>query len=89
MIPGRLDHTPVSGVLNVLQSLDPHPGLSVGEDTTEYIVPDVFVHKREGRWVVELNPDITPKLRINSDYASLIKRADNSADNTYLREKQA
>ena len=35
---------------------------------------------------MELNPDIAPKLRINSDYASLIKRADNSADNTYLRD---
>jgi RNA polymerase sigma-54 factor len=44
------------------------------------------VRKAKDRWMVELNPDIAPRLRINSDYASFIKRADNSADNTFLRD---
>ena len=35
--------------------------------------------------MVELNPDIAPKLRINSNYASLVKRADTSSDNVFLR----
>jgi RNA polymerase sigma-54 factor len=73
-------------VLELIRTLDPSPGLSVGEDNTEYVVPDVYVSKRNERWTIELNPDIAPKLRINSDYASLIKRADNSSDNTYLRD---
>jgi RNA polymerase sigma-54 factor len=55
-------------------------------ETIEYIVPDVYVRKKDGSWLVELNPDIIPKLRINANYASLIKRADNSADNAYLRD---
>jgi RNA polymerase sigma-54 factor len=82
----RLKEAELKQVLTLIQSLDPNPGQSVGQDNTEYVVPDVFVSKKEGRWVVELNPDIAPKLRINSDYASLIKRADSSADNTYLRD---
>ena len=73
-------------VMALIQSLDPHPGQSVQGDSTEYIAPDVYVSKKDNRWVVELNPDIAPKLRINNDYASLIKRADSSSDNTYLRE---
>lgn len=36
-------------------------------------------------WRVELNPDTLPKLKINQEYASLVKRGDNSPDNTYLR----
>ena len=72
--------------LAVIQSLNPNPGQSIGSDNTQYIVPDVFVSKRSGRWVVELNPDIAPRLRINDGYANLIKRADNSADNTFLRD---
>jgi RNA polymerase sigma-54 factor len=36
--------------------------------------------------VVELNAETAPRLRINSHYAGLIKRADSSADNTYLRD---
>ena len=82
----RLNEDELKEVLALIQTLNPNPGLSAVPDTTEYVVPDVFVSKREGRWVVELNPDIAPKLRINSNYASLIKRADNSADNTYLRD---
>jgi len=36
-------------------------------------------------WRVELNQEATPRIRINSYYASLIRRADNSADNATLR----
>ena len=50
------------------------------------MVPDVFVSKKNDRWVVELNPDIAPRLRVNAAYASYIKRADDSADNTFLRD---
>jgi RNA polymerase sigma-54 factor len=35
--------------------------------------------------VVSLNPEITPKLRINPYYSNLIKRADNSADNVCMK----
>ncbi len=82
----RLKEEQLKSVLGLIQSLDPNPGESYAPEEVEYVVPDVFVSKREGRWLVELNPDIAPKLRINSEYASLIKRADNSADNTYLRD---
>ena len=74
----RLKESELKQVLALIQSLDPNPGQSIGQDRTEYVVPDVFVSKKDGRWVVELNPDIAPKLRINSNYAGLIKRADSS-----------
>ncbi len=73
-------------VLTLIQSLNPNPGQTIGSDNTEYVVPDVFVSKKNGAWVVELNPDIAPRLKINTDYAGLVKRADNSADNTYMRD---
>tara|TARA_R110002072_G_scaffold86030_2_gene194315 strand:- start:24340 stop:25845 length:1506 start_codon:yes stop_codon:yes gene_type:complete len=82
----RLDETALKQVLTLIQSLDPNPGHTAVPEEIEYVVPDVFVSKKNGRWLVELNPDIAPKLRINSGYANLIKRADNSADNTYLRD---
>ncbi len=73
-------------VLTLIQSLNPNPGQAIGSDNTEYVVPDVFVSKKNGAWAVELNPDIAPRLKINADYAGLVKRADNSADNTYMRD---
>ena len=45
----RLRTTPedILGALQLIRSLDPTPGLSVGDDTTEYIVPDVFVKRQQ------------------------------------------
>jgi len=82
----RISESELKSALELIRTLDPNPGLNVEADDTEYVVPDVFVSKKQDRWVVELNPDIAPRLRINSDYASLIKRADNSADNTFLKD---
>lgn len=72
--------------IQLIQTLNPRPGDDIGSDETEYVVPDVFVKKVQDRWMVELNPDIAPKLRINSGYASLVKRADSSSDNTFLKD---
>jgi len=50
------------------------------------VTPDVIVTRKHDRWLVELNPDTAPKLRINANYASLVRRADSRADNTFLRD---
>jgi len=84
----RLRTTPedVVGALNLIRSLDPTPGTSVGESTTEYIIPDVFVMRKEGHWRVELNPDIAPKLRINALYSELVGHSGSASDKTFVRE---
>lgn len=81
----RLNEEQLKHVLKLIQTLNPTPGALISPQETEYVVPDVFVGKREGSWVVELNPDIAPKLRINAHYASLGKQC-NSADNAYIRD---
>ena len=84
----RLRTTPedVIGALNLIRSLDPTPGTSVGESTTEYIIPDVFVLRKDGHWRVELNPDIAPKLRINALYSELVGQTGSASDKSYVRE---
>ncbi|NCA69016.1 MAG: RNA polymerase factor sigma-54 [Sphingobacteriia bacterium] len=71
--------------LALIRRLNPRPGGLVAETPAPYVVPDIFVRKRDGRWTVELNSDLTPKLRVNADYARLIRRADQSADGVALR----
>ncbi len=82
----RLSEEELAQVVTLIQSLNPRPGANINDDTPEYIVPDVVVHKTSGRWVVELNPESTPRVRINSGYANLVKRADSSADNVFLKD---
>ncbi len=81
----RLTEPQLRQVVHLIQSLDPRPGERIAPAATEYVTPDVFVHKQNGRWIVGLNPDITPRIRINSSYSALIKRADDSEDNSYLK----
>jgi RNA polymerase sigma-54 factor len=81
----KLSEAELQEVLKLVQSLNPRPGSQITSTTPQYVVPDVFVFKSNGKWQVELNSDAAPRLRINSHYASLVKRADNSEDNAYLR----
>lgn len=73
--------------LDVLKTLKPYPGLEFNQQEAEYQVPDVVVAKKDQHWQVQLNPDVMPKLRINSFYSGMIRRADQSDDNVYLRNQ--
>lgn len=81
----KLDDEGVRETIRLIRSLNPRPGTLIAESQPQYIVPDVFVVKKNSRWLVELNPEATPRLRVNPDYARLIRRADSSDDNTYLK----
>jgi len=83
----RIKEDDLKKVIQLIQSLNPRPGESINSSTPEYIVPDVIVKKNKGRWKIELNPDIAPKIRLNTSYSSLIRRADNSTDNTFLKDQ--
>ncbi len=72
-------------VIALIQSLNPRPGGHISSSSPEYIVPDVFVTKVNGRWRVELNPENTPRLGINRHYAAMIRRGDSTADNLCLK----
>ena len=50
-------------VIELIQSLNPRPGSSFNTSEPEYIVPDVYVVKKQDSWQVELNTDSLPKLR--------------------------
>ena len=81
----KVNQDDLQQIIALIQSLSPRPGSSIQNKKTEYIVPDVYVRKEKGVWKVELNTDVIPQLRINSTYARMIRRADNSADNTSLK----
>lgn len=82
----RVGESELKAAIRHILQLNPRPGSALAGTEPEYVVPDVLVSKRNGRWTVELNPEIAPRLRINNHYASLIRRADSSADNLFLRD---
>jgi RNA polymerase sigma-54 factor len=72
-------------ITSLIKSMDPHPGSRIAPQDTIYVEPDVVVVKEKGLWKVLLNRDIAPKLRINSLYATLVKRTDSSTDNLTMK----
>ncbi len=72
-------------VIGLIRTLNPHPGSTVPSQPVEYVIPDVIVRRVSGAWRVELNQEVAPRLRINTSYASLVRRADSSDDNQCLK----
>ncbi|WP_022947761.1 RNA polymerase factor sigma-54 [Methylohalobius crimeensis] len=81
----ELDDRQLEGILELIRSLNPRPGTAFDSEEAQYVIPDVFVFKQNGRWEVSLNPEIAPKLRINPFYSNMIKRADRSEDNVSMK----
>ena len=82
----HLSESQLSQVVALIRTLQPRPGAALFEETADYEVPDVLVRKDQGRWLVELNPETLPKVRINNTYASLIKSVPTGPDKDYLRD---
>ncbi|GLT22428.1 RNA polymerase sigma-54 factor [Zoogloea oryzae] len=57
----------------LILDLNPRPGARFAQSDIRYVVPDVIVRKVRNTWVVNLNPDAMPKLRINQLYAQILR----------------
>ena len=82
----KLKEDQLREVMRLIQSLNPRPGDSVIKGNDQYVIPDVTVEKKNGRWVVELNSDTAPKLSINKQYAAMSKTMKSSTnDGQFIR----
>ena len=82
----KLSEAAVHRALKLIRELTPHPGEGWASADDKALIPDVVVRKMNGRWRVELNPDAAPRLRVNSGYASMLRRADSTRDNQFIRD---
>ncbi|WP_334027784.1 RNA polymerase factor sigma-54 [Alteromonas sp. P256] len=85
MRKSRLKEDELREAMRLLQTLNPRPGSALVTKEPEYVIPDVSVAKKNGRWTVELNPDSLPKLGVNQQYAAMSRKAKNSSDSQFIR----
>jgi RNA polymerase sigma-54 factor len=57
----------------IVAELTPFPGLSYAKEETNYVVPDVYVRKFDGEYVIRLNDDDLPQLKLSSLYQDLLQ----------------
>ena len=83
----RATDTELETAIALIRTCNPRPGGMVYSTDPEYVVPDVYVHRGEGRWQVDLNIGALPKLRVNEQYAGYLTRAaEHGALRTQLQE---
>jgi len=68
-----LSDTEFTCLRHLITSLNPRPGSAYSPLDTRYVAPDVFVKKVKGMWMVSLNAEAVPKLRINEMYAGILR----------------
>lgn len=75
--------------INTIRELEPKPGRQFADETVRYTVPDLYIYKVGNEYVISLNEDGLPKLRVSPYYLDLIKNAasDDNPNKTYLNER--
>lgn len=79
----------VQQAAQMISTLEPRPGRPFRADSAgDYVVPEIFVTKKDGQWLVTVSDEGVPKLKINSKYKDLLVESDqNNETRSYLREK--
>jgi RNA polymerase sigma-54 factor len=78
----------VSQAAKIISLLEPKPGRDYGGQETSYITPDVYIQKLGDEYVVLLNEDAVPRLRLSGYYQRVLRDGDSSAEaKEYLQER--
>ena len=78
----------VKKVFEKIRSFDPKPGRNYSDEYTSYIVPDVYIIKKEEDFEISLNDDDLPELRLNRYYMALCRDKKTAGDTKkYIRNK--
>ncbi len=84
-----LDEGTLARAMELIRTLNPRPGSQISDQPPEYVTPDVYVrHGGNGAgWRVDLNPEIAPRIRINSLYAGMVRQVTDTRDSTFMRNQ--
>ncbi len=85
-----VDMKTLEGVVEVIKHLDPKPGRKYSNERAIYVEPDVYVQKVSDEYVIVLNEDGMPKLRINGSYRQMLNSMDSKSDGetvNYIKDK--
>ena len=80
----------VTKEFEIITGLTPFPGNKFSNELTNYVVPDVYINKIDNEFVIQLNNDGLPNLKLSDAYMQLLKQKKelNSESRGYIREKQ-
>lgn len=72
----------------IIFQMDPKPGRSFAPQDTHYVTPDVYIYKVGDDYVVSLNEDGLPRLKISNFYKNMLSSASgNKNTQEYIQDK--
>lgn len=79
----------VINAIKIIINLDPHPGQIYSDETPHYILPDVYIQKVDGEYVILLNDEGLPRLKISAYYKEVLRSKKKGNDETkiYIQDK--
>jgi RNA polymerase sigma-54 factor len=85
-----VDMKTLEGVVEIIKHLDPKPGRKYSNERAIYVEPDVYIQKVGDEYIIVLNEDGMPKLRINGSYRNMLHSMDSKSDGetvNYIKDK--
>lgn len=73
---GRKRNDIIRAIDFITSELTPYPGLPYATEATNYIVPDVYVFKVDDEYIIRLNDDDLPNLKLSDDYVQMLQNKD-------------
>jgi RNA polymerase sigma-54 factor len=78
----------VQAAVDYIRTLDPRPGQRFNQTETRLIEPDVAFVKRDGQYVVLMNDEEMPTLRLNQGYRKMLRQKQTEKDvREYVKER--
>ncbi|CAN2046296.1 RNA polymerase sigma-54 factor [Candidatus Magnetomoraceae bacterium gMMP-1] len=87
--PENIEIEDVIYAANIIRGLEPRPGCQFSSEEPQYISPDIFVYKEGNEFVIMLNDDGMPRLKISNFYKDTLKKDSNVSGSTknYIKDK--
>lgn len=86
----RQEKTSVEDIKNAFRfikaNFDPRPARQFGQQLNQIIVPDVYVFKRDGKWICSTNENGLPRLKLSKKYSNLVKSIKNETNDLHSKE---
>ena len=85
-----VDDEDMADMVRELRAYDPKPGCRYGGEPVQAVVPDLFVHRTQAGWSIELNAATLPRVLVNRRYhAQLSAGPQNKAAKAWLGDMLA
>jgi len=79
----------VIAAVGVIRGLEPRPGRQYSDDQPQYITPDIYVYRLGDEFIIMINDDGMPKLRVNSFYRNALRKGSKMSGQAkdYMQDK--